>query len=82
MCYDWRREYLFSECKFVSFLTTSLQDPNDDCLGAMAIGMQGFLVETGKYQPELYTQDSMPKVSGIFKDFSSVVDYLSAHIGQ
>ncbi|XP_055535824.1 haloacid dehalogenase-like hydrolase domain-containing protein 2 [Wyeomyia smithii] len=52
-------------------------DPNDDCLGAMAIGMQGFLVETGKYQPELYTKDSLPQVSGIFKDFRSVVEHIA-----
>ncbi|XP_055620180.1 haloacid dehalogenase-like hydrolase domain-containing protein 2 [Toxorhynchites rutilus septentrionalis] len=52
-------------------------DPNDDCLGAMAIGMRGFLVETGKYQPELYEKDNLPKVSGIFKNFSAVVDHIA-----
>ncbi|XP_058832679.1 haloacid dehalogenase-like hydrolase domain-containing protein 2 [Topomyia yanbarensis] len=52
-------------------------DPNDDCLGAMAIGMQGYLVETGKYQPELYEEDSCPKADGIFKNFCSVVDHIA-----
>ncbi|XP_062565003.1 haloacid dehalogenase-like hydrolase domain-containing protein 2 [Armigeres subalbatus] len=52
-------------------------DTNDDCLGAMAIGMKGFLVETGKYQPDLHGMDTLPKVSGIFKNFGAVVDHLS-----
>ncbi|XP_050080837.1 haloacid dehalogenase-like hydrolase domain-containing protein 2 [Anopheles maculipalpis] len=51
-------------------------DPNDDCLGAMSIGMKGYLVETGKYQPELYTAESRPKVSGIFATFGDVVQHI------
>ncbi|XP_019536376.3 haloacid dehalogenase-like hydrolase domain-containing protein 2 [Aedes albopictus] len=57
-------------------------DPNDDCFGAMAIGMKGFLVETGKFQPELYEKDALPKVSGIFKNFGAVVDHLSGMLNQ
>ncbi|EAT40614.1 AAEL007677-PA [Aedes aegypti] len=57
-------------------------DPNDDCLGAMAIGMRGFLVETGKFQPELYDKDALPKVSGIFKNFSAVVEHISKTLNQ
>lgn len=51
-------------------------DPSDDCLGAMAVGMRGFLVETGKYQPDLYDEGSRPKVSGIFANFADVVEHI------
>nr|XP_040235253.2 haloacid dehalogenase-like hydrolase domain-containing protein 2 [Anopheles coluzzii] len=51
-------------------------DPNDDCLGAMRIGMKGYLVETGKYQPEKYTDEDRPAVSGIFPTFSDVVQHI------
>uniref|UniRef100_A0A182NPE3 Haloacid dehalogenase-like hydrolase domain-containing protein 2 n=1 Tax=Anopheles dirus TaxID=7168 RepID=A0A182NPE3_9DIPT len=53
-------------------------DPTDDCLGAMRIGMKGFLVETGKYQPEMYTEENRPAVSGIFRSFSDVVEHIVA----
>ncbi|XP_055595974.1 haloacid dehalogenase-like hydrolase domain-containing protein 2 isoform X2 [Uranotaenia lowii] len=55
-------------------------DPNDDCIGAMQIGMRGFLVETGKYQPELQTTGKLPEVTGIFKNFSAVVDHIVENI--
>ncbi|XP_058462118.1 haloacid dehalogenase-like hydrolase domain-containing protein 2 [Malaya genurostris] len=55
-------------------------DPNDDCLGAMSIGMKGYLVETGKYQPELVQDNARPRVDGIFKNFSSVVDYIEENL--
>uniref|UniRef100_A0A182SM75 Haloacid dehalogenase-like hydrolase domain-containing protein 2 n=1 Tax=Anopheles maculatus TaxID=74869 RepID=A0A182SM75_9DIPT len=51
-------------------------DPNDDCLGAMRIGMKGYLVETGKYQPELYTEENRPAVTGIFATFGDVVQHI------
>ncbi|XP_053669910.1 haloacid dehalogenase-like hydrolase domain-containing protein 2 [Anopheles nili] len=51
-------------------------DPNDDCLGAMRIGMKGYLVETGKYQPEKYTKADLPGVTGIFARFSDVVQHI------
>ncbi|XP_052862877.1 haloacid dehalogenase-like hydrolase domain-containing protein 2 [Anopheles cruzii] len=51
-------------------------DPNDDCLGAMQIGMRGFLVETGKYQPERHSADKRPAVSGIFATFRDVVQHI------
>uniref|UniRef100_A0A1Q3FIR1 Haloacid dehalogenase-like hydrolase domain-containing protein 2 n=1 Tax=Culex tarsalis TaxID=7177 RepID=A0A1Q3FIR1_CULTA len=63
-----------SECVMIG------DDPSDDCLGAMTVGMRGFLVETGKYQPELYSdKDSLPKVSGIFRNFAAVVEHI---VGQ
>lgn len=70
------------ETDFSIIIVQILQDPNDDCLGAMAIGMKGYLVETGKYQPELYEQDSLPKVSGIFKNFSAVVDQIGEMVSK
>uniref|UniRef100_A0A182PW71 Haloacid dehalogenase-like hydrolase domain-containing protein 2 n=1 Tax=Anopheles epiroticus TaxID=199890 RepID=A0A182PW71_9DIPT len=51
-------------------------DPNDDCLGAMRIGMKGYLVETGKYQPEMYSEENRPAVSDIFATFSDVVQHI------
>uniref|UniRef100_A0A182Y1Y8 Haloacid dehalogenase-like hydrolase domain-containing protein 2 n=1 Tax=Anopheles stephensi TaxID=30069 RepID=A0A182Y1Y8_ANOST len=51
-------------------------DPNDDCLGAMSIGMKGYLVETGKYQPEMYSKENRPAVSGIFATFRDVVQHI------
>ncbi|XP_053668212.1 haloacid dehalogenase-like hydrolase domain-containing protein 2 [Anopheles marshallii] len=51
-------------------------DPTDDCLGAMRIGMKGYLVETGKYQPEMYTEANRPAVSGIFATFGDVVHHI------
>ena len=44
--------------------------------------MRGFLVETGKFQPELFEKDALPKVSGIFKNFGAVVDHLSGMLNQ
>jgi HAD superfamily hydrolase (TIGR01458 family) len=57
-------------------------DPIDDCMGAMRIGMRGFLVETGKYQPDQYEGKPLPATSGIFKSFSDVVDHLYELSGQ
>uniref|UniRef100_A0A4Y0BEY8 Haloacid dehalogenase-like hydrolase domain-containing protein 2 n=1 Tax=Anopheles funestus TaxID=62324 RepID=A0A4Y0BEY8_ANOFN len=51
-------------------------DPTDDCLGAMRIGMKGYLVETGKYQPEIYTEANRPVVTGIFATFGEVVKHI------
>ncbi|ETN64128.1 phospholysine phosphohistidine inorganic pyrophosphate phosphatase [Anopheles darlingi] len=54
-------------------------DPNDDCFGAMKLGIRGYLVETGKYQPERATLDSQrPAVSGIFPTFHDVVEHIIA----
>ncbi|XP_052890136.1 haloacid dehalogenase-like hydrolase domain-containing protein 2 [Anopheles moucheti] len=51
-------------------------DPTDDCLGAMRIGMKGYLVETGKYQPDMFTKANRPAVSGIFANFGEVVQHI------
>lgn len=44
--------------------------------------MKGYLVETGKFQPELYEPNTLPKVSGIFKNFSAVVDHISEIVNE
>lgn len=58
------------------FLFSNTQDAIDDVNGAMAIGMKGILVKTGKYLPTARL-DCEP--TAILDNFSAAVDWIAAH---
>jgi len=49
------------------------QDANDDIVGAMSVGMQGILVKTGKYLPDVKPS---PPPTALVENFSEAVDWI------
>lgn len=64
-------------CFFITYLNKSLikvfQDVIDDIQGAQAIGIRGYLVQTGKYLPGDENKLATPP-SGVHADLNEVVD--------
>lgn len=56
---------------FVYFLML-LQDPNDDIVGAMQLGLKGIQVKTGKYLPNVVT----PPPTALVENFSEAVNWI------
>ncbi|XP_002067164.2 haloacid dehalogenase-like hydrolase domain-containing protein 2 [Drosophila willistoni] len=48
-------------------------DANDDIVGAMSLGMQGVLVKTGKYLPDV---EVTPPPTALVDNFSNAVDWI------
>ncbi|XP_020807851.1 haloacid dehalogenase-like hydrolase domain-containing protein 2 [Drosophila serrata] len=48
-------------------------DANDDIVGAMSVGMQGILVKTGKYLPDV---NPSPPPTALVENFSEAVDWI------
>lgn len=55
-------------------LCSNLQDPKDDIVGAMNIGMKGFLVKTGKYIEK--ENEPKPYATEIFNTFADAVEWI------
>jgi ribonucleotide monophosphatase NagD (HAD superfamily) len=51
-------------------------DVRDDCGGAIAAGLKGYLVRTGKYRSGDETRHSEIALHGTFDTFADAVDYL------
>ncbi|KAH8410426.1 hypothetical protein KR215_005521 [Drosophila sulfurigaster] len=52
-----------------------LQDANDDVAGAMAVGLQGILVKTGKFLPDALAALTTPPTA-VVENFAEAVDWL------
>ncbi|KAH8412231.1 hypothetical protein KR009_000594 [Drosophila setifemur] len=48
-------------------------DANDDIVGAMSVGMQGILVKTGKYLPDVFPS---PPPTALLDNFAEAVDWI------
>jgi HAD superfamily hydrolase (TIGR01458 family) len=57
-------------------------DVRDDCGGAIAAGLKGYLVRTGKYRAGDETRYSEIALDGVFDTFADSVNHLLQHSGS